>query len=111
MAPSDDWVDFIRPKAIIVGTGPTPLFPGELLVPAYWILVQVRTMGANTYIRVGDNVSQEASFAGIGDYQLFEVSGKKFNAALLNAISDAGSGVLEVSGMGPAGSLANLGGL
>jgi hypothetical protein len=101
--------NLIRPNVIPIGTSPTPLFPGEVEVNAFWILVQVRTMGTDTYIRVGDSINQVNSFAGIGDFQLFDVpEGYDFNAAELYAISDAGTGYLEISGMGPSGKLTGM---
>lgn len=95
--------NLIRPGVITVADTPTPLFPENLpLLDAFWVLVMVRDLGTATYVRVGDNINQENSFMGVGDFQLWDVpDGYVFNAADLYAISDTGDAVVEVSGMYP----------
>lgn len=93
----------IEPALVTPTTDPTPLFTGKQILDAYWVLVQVRSMGTATYVRIGNRNAQESTFSGVGDYMIYDVpEGYVFNAAKMHVISDTSDAVLEISGMFPA---------
>ena len=81
----------------------TPLFPNTQVLDAFWVLVQVRSIGTATYVRLGNLNAQEITFLGAGDFMLIDVpQGFVFNAATLFIKSDTADPVIEVSGAFPA---------
>ena len=95
--------DLIEPFTIQPGTTRTALFTGMQDLDAFWVLVQVRSMGTATYVALGNRNTQESRLLGIGDFMLFDVpDGFTFNAAEIFTKADvAAQATLEVSGMFP----------
>lgn len=96
--------NLLEPRLVQPGTSPTALFTGVQDLDAFWVLVQLRSLGTATYVSLGNLNSQESRLLGAGDFQIFDVPpGFVFNAAELRCKADvAAQAVLEVSGMFPA---------
>jgi len=92
----------LNPPEVTPGTEATPLFPLDSMKPAFWVMVQLKSLGSGTYVRLGDNVRQADELMGAGDFRVYDVPpGWIFNAAELYCISDAADGTITVQGMGP----------
>lgn len=94
--------NLLRPSVVTV-TGISKLTPLFDVLPAFWILVSVRTMGTATYVGIGDNIEQNNRLFARTDFQLFDVPpGYWFDAAQMYAVADVdGQVLLEVSGAYP----------
>lgn len=95
--------ELLNPPTVTVGTSPTPLFPAQPSQPVFWCTVLLRDIGTATFVRIGDNVNQNDTFSGEGDFRIYDAPpGFAFNAAKLHAISDSTDAVIEVQALAPA---------
>lgn len=95
-------VNLLQPRTVTPGVTATPLFPAEPYLDASWILIMVRDLGTCSYVRIGNNLVQEQSLLGAGDFIIYDAPpGCVFRAGNMYCISDAGDAVIEISGVFP----------
>ena len=78
-----------------------PIFKSSF-VPAYYVIIGVRSLGTSTYVRIGNSQGQVLSLYTVTDTIIVSgPQGKVFDAAQVFGMSQNGDATLEVMGMFP----------
>jgi len=93
----------LDPAIVTVHDSRTRLVPGGGRVDAFWVIIQLRSIGTATYVGLGTSGSQESRLLGPGDFVIIDVPpGYVFDASGIYAIADVDNqAVLEITVMVP----------